>query len=700
MRDNTIEPIPASGADAPINRVSDTGKPVLSAFPAEQTELLGAFVKALAQENVARAEVNAKITARLSDERPWSGDKLKQAGLGWKSNFTTRPLATLASKVTGRFPRAINTARFLTSSELPAHLPNARIKTEFFRREVTNVIRADSRWPTLVDDLANENVLFGYAAAGCISDNEWFPTLFRQNNLFLPVKTRQAAKEMSCCVVRQVISTHAAFSLLTDAKEARDTRWNQHKLATAINNAAAEARRSQPGTDFGRMYADLQRQLSLATTYTGDKTVELWHVLATELDGKVSHYILDSGYCEMFRAERRFETIDQVLAFFAFERGDGSMHGSKGVGRLAYNLSVVLDRARNDSVDKLYMAGKVIVQGPEANMSRFKAHVIGNVLAFSDEWEVTTHRIDTSVDASISLDRYLKQLLEEMTGSVSPITVEGERVTAEQIRAIMSREDERSDDILSRWIMQLGFLLSIMQRRLCNPRCKDPAAKALRERLGLLLSPAEIKLLSEAPALRVVSDFTEMQRQAIVIATTEGRGNPHYDQWELEREKLSAQVSADFADRVLLPAQDGNAQAEQTRLQLLENNLLINGQPVPVSSRDSHFVHLAVLAPVLESAIEQAVQNPTAEAVVEACLEHLAAHVADAKQLGLSDPQLPVFEQLVKQGQAVLESLKELNTEGQPLPAPDALAQPQPQPGYTEDTPPDAPIPAPSPPPA
>lgn len=650
----------AGGESSPQAKVSPTGKPESRAFPTEAG--ITGFVQSLVQDNNQRNTRNARITKKLNTEQPWDPAELKQAGLSWKSNFTTRPLNTLVSKVVGRFPRAVNSARYLSSASLPPGTQNGEKKTEYFRRELTNFLRSQPGWNDLVDALSHEDVLFGYTAAAALDSDDILPRAYRQDQFFVPASTRQTSEQASAVVLCVDVPPHVAYRMFEDAQRSHslngDARWDVAKLAEAINSALPENRRTTGTANEARFYEDLGRQINLGTSFVGSEKVRLYHVLAAELSGAVSHFIVGNEYQLLFAAPDQFPSFSDAVSFFSFEYADGTMHGSKGLGRTAYAFATVLDRSRNDAVDRMQMAGKLVLQGPDNNATRLKMNVVGNVITFSSDWTINATRIDANIEASVTLDDYLRRLLDEMSGSVSPTTFAGrDRVTQEEINLLASREGERSDDVLGRWLQQFGAMVSSVQRRVLNPEHPNPLVQAFYRKLLTQLLPEEIEFLRGSPALTVVREWSDAERQAIVTASTETLGNPLVDNKQLLWEKLSAQVSPEFATRVLIPDEDPTIKAEAVRMQQLENVALGSGIPIPASPRDNHVIHLETMLPLFATALQTASQDPSHLGSVQFILAHAGEHLQYAKQQGLKDPELVEIEQQLKQVEAGLQQL-------------------------------------------
>ncbi len=622
---------------------------------------------------------NARIMAKYNSEKPYRTESLEAEGLGWKSNFTTKPLPMLIDKVAPRFVKALNSVKYLTNSALPDNVPGNSKKTETFRREITETIRARPGWKNFISDIAQENALFGFTTVAWLDEFHWFPKHFRQDQSFVPTGTKQNANAVQVICLKETFLIHELFSLIEDKEAAETAGWNIESTVLAINKAMPQDRRSQYSS-WERVYEDLIREANVGLSHeAGPLVVVVWHVLAQEVTGKVSHYILteippySSNYDAtekdlLFSREDQFESMPEALSLYSFQQGNGTLHGSKGIGREIYSLAGMLDRARNEVVDRLNLAGKLIIQADDKALRRFKMSVVGNAILLSQAYQVSERKIDPNVEPFLTLDQFLTALLDQMAGSTTPKVFTGERVTKAQVDFFANREEESRDNIIARFLEQFADMMTTMQRRLCDPETVDEDAKEMQKRLLKEMTREELKKLSRQPVAETVEDYTEIERQKIVLAAQEGRGNPLYNQRELERRKLSAQFDEEFAEAVLLPEEDPTVIAEQSRLQQLELLILV-GQAsiVPISPRDNDLVHLQVLLPAMESAGQTATQNPGAVEVLKALFTHADQHFQAAQQKGAPKEQLAQIEPMISKLRSAIPQLEQLNAQEQQL---------------------------------
>jgi hypothetical protein len=601
---------------------------------------------------------NARIMAKFNSEKPFTTGQLKQEGLDWKSNFTTKPLPMLINKVAPRFVQAVQGSRYLTNAKFPDEIPGSGKKTEMFRREITDTIRKRPGWQNFLSELAQENALFGYAPVAWLDGSHWFPKFFRQDEFFVPTNTKQHAAKSQIVVLRERFLIHELFQLIEDKEAAKIAGWKLEATIEALNKAMPEDRRSK-NSNWERVYEDMVREANVGISHeAGAKVVEVWHLLAAEIDGKVSHYILTcEDFKQVFGHEDQFESMEDAVAFFSFEQGNGTLHGSKGIGREIYALAAMLDKARNEVVDRLNLSGKLVIQCDEKQIRKFRMSVVGNTVLIGKGYEVRDQQLNGDVEPFLALDQFLTGILDQIAGATTPKVFEGERVTKAQVEFFAAREEETKDNILGRFLNQFADCMTTIQRRICDKDTDDKDAKEMQERLLRFMTREELDQISGQRVAETIKDYTELERQQIVMVAAEAAGNPLYNQRELQRRKVSAQLGDDFADAVLLPDPDPTETAEQTRQQMLELDFITRqSAEIPVSPRDNHLVHLGVLMPALDQSAQAAAQDPASVGVLKAMLLHGQVHLQLAEQTGVPPEQLkPISDVITKLSSSMAE---------------------------------------------
>jgi len=630
---------------------------------------LKAVVQTLISANRERQLVNSRIQAKVNVEKPYSQRKLDDEGLGWRSNFSTRPLTLIIEKVYPRFVDSVQSLKYVTAAELPPKYENATEKTESFRDGLTRLIRARSGWRTFLETVAQENALFGSNVVAWLDEFSWFPTRpLQQNESFLTDGAKQDVEFAQVVLVKETLLPHEVFGFIKDEESAKAAGWEIQAAIEVINKASPSQNRDNvtAGTTSEKWYQDAQRDLTLGASYmAGASVIQMYSVLVREATGKVSHYRLAGEDLKLvFQKEDRFEKMEDCLAFFSFQRGNGNMHGSKGIGREIYELAGILDRTRNELVDRAILSGKTFIQGDLRNLHKLKMSIVGAMVIVPADWQFLETKIDGNVEPFLKLDAYIGMLVDQLIGSVSPPRIEGEAFRSPQAWSLLAqREEEGRDAKISRFLEQFARMVQTMQRRICSTDVVDEDAKAFQKLMLEKMSREELNVLANSPVAGTVRDLTPVQRQMISILAAEKKGNPLYNQRALEVEDITARVNADFAKKILLPENDPTIMAEQSRLQAMELQLILAGQACPVSPRDSHSIHLDILMPLAEKIGEGVNSGQTDTATLEAFVAHVAEHYERSQQSGADKAKLKPVGDFLKKILPAIEQLKTLDTQ-------------------------------------
>lgn len=626
------------------------------------------IVKTVIAANRNRAIVNSRILAKYNAERPYDAYKLEAEGLGWRSNFTTKPLPSMIDKVAPVFKTVIDGLKYFTDSALSDNWVSAVEKTEKFRAGITKTIRGRKGFNTLIEDICFDNALFGHAVPALLDEFSWWPKCFKQDEAFVSDGTKSDARWAQVVVLKETFLPHELFALVKDREAAKTAGWNLEETYKAINDASPAQLRPMlnVGGTMETWYQNACRELTIGASYmAGNSVIAVYSLLAREVNGKVSHYRLAGDQMKMiFSREDRFPSMEDCLVFFTFQKGNGTVYGSKGIGRDIYELAGMIDRCRNEVVDRLIMSGKTIVQGDVRRIHTFKMSVIGSTVIMPSNWDILERKMDGNVDGFIKLDMFFNQLVNELIGSVSTPTpgAGGEDMRSPAAWNLLAQRQEASQDVrISRFMTQFVDLVSLMQKRLCDTNTTEDDAKQFQKDMLEHMTREELDYLAAQPVAGTVKDLTPIERQMVVAISQEKKGNPYYNGRQLEVEDMTARVGTDFANRVILPDNDPTVQAEQTRMQEIEIVLLSSGQPVPVSPRDNHIIHLGVVMPAVEQLAQQITQGQNGTPVLEAFVAHINEHYSQATKQGVPQKDLAEVKAFLDKAGPMLAQLKQVD---------------------------------------
>lgn len=651
-----------------------SGKPTQRSI--RDVDMARDVVKTVIMAGRNRSIVNSRILAKYNAERPYDAYKLEAEGLGWRSNFTTKPLPSMIEKVAPRFVAAVDSLKYFTSASLSNKWEGSQEKTEKFRKAITKTIRSRKGWRTLIEDIAFDNALFGHTIVAELDEFSWFPKHFKQDESFVADGTKADPRWAQIIVLKEVYLPHELFISIRDREAAETAGWKLDNCREAINRASPVQIRDRlnVGGTLETWYQNALRELTIGASYmAGSSVIVVYTLLAREVTGKVSHYrMAGPEMLEIFSREDRFPSMEDCTTFFSFQKGNGTLHGSKGVGRDIYELAAMIDRTRNEVVDRLIMSGKTMVQGDIKRIHTFKMSVVGSTVIVPSGWNILEQRIDGNVEGFLQLDAYFKQIVNELIGSTSTPQpgAGGEDMRSPAAWNLLAQREEEARDIrITRFLAQFTDLIQMMQKRLCDPDTTEDDAKQMQKELLEVMSREELNEIAAQPVAETVKDLTPLERQMVVSVAMEKRGNPLYNQRQIELEDVTARLDADFAERVLLPDNDPTVQAEQSRQQQLEIVLLSHGEPVPVSPRDDHLVHLGIIMPAVTQMGAQMAQGQFTTVELEAFIGHINEHYQQAVGRGVPKEKLTEVSQFLASAQKNLANLKNAEMQQQNMTA-------------------------------
>ena len=629
------------------------------------------IIKTVVMAGRNRSIVNSRILAKYNAERPYDAYKLEAEGLGWRSNFTSKPLPGMIEKVAPVFLAAVNGLKYFTNASLSNKWHNNVDKTEKFREGLTKLIRGWNGWTTLIEDIAFNNALFGHSIVAWLDEFSLWPKHFQQDESFVADGTKANPKWAQIVALKEVYLPHELFAMVKDREAAKDAGWNLENTYDAINRASPMQVRDRlnVGGTLETWYQNALRELTIGASYmAGASVISVYTLLAREVTGKVSHYrVAGPEMLEIFSRDDRFPSMEDAVAFFSFQKGNGTLHGSKGIGRDIYELAGMIDRTRNEVVDRLIMSGKTLFQGDARRLHTFKMSIIGSAVIVPAGWVPLAAKIDGNVDGFLKLDAYFGQIVNGLIGSVSsPQTNVGEGMRSPAAWNLLAQREEQGQDVrITRFMQQFCELVQGIQRKACDSETVEKAAEDFQKEMLDIMTREELDELAACPVAGTIKDLTPLQRQLLVSIASEKKGNPLYNHRQLELEDLTARVDADFAARVLLPDNDPTETAEQDRMQNLEMVLLGHGQAVPVSPRDNHLIHLNVLMPALEQAAGQVMQGQLGTPTLEAMIAHVNEHYNLAISQGVKRTVLVQVKKLLDQAGDALAKLKQIDAQAQ-----------------------------------
>lgn len=711
------------------NSTEIINKPISSAYQAFEV------FQRLQRDNQARANRNKLIADSYNGGSPFDQKKLDNAGEGWRANFSTLVLATFVDRVVPRLVDAVHSMKYLTAAELPDSYVDATNKTDKFRTRTTELIRAWSGWIDHVEQVACENVLYGYTASIQMDEYEWRPTTFRQEDVLFDEQTPQIATKVPLVVIKANYYIHEAADIITDEEAAQEAGYNVENLMKAIEQAAP------PYDSFvynPRQLSDMVREGNLYYSFhRSSKMIETAHVFAKCYDGTVDHWWVnrngakrsnkptkgkevtpprpqpspddpdrpspeDDPY-ELGYFEACAHAMEDVITLFSFQAGNNRLFGSKGIGRLLYNICLSLEKTRMAFIDAMWMSGMLVGQAEEAIIGRLQPHVRSPFMVIPEGFSLLQQpqfRVD--FQAWLALDQRQTSTAELIAGAFlptpAPINNNGQQVqTATKSSIDAVKEEEVKEGMMARWWTQFTRGVSSIQRRIYSETNLRAAMRQRKARLKatdegmtminkdlyeammavdsdtrLQFTPAPDMGQADPEAVQTILDLMDdgLSIQEIIILAhkpaTEfnehtgrdddmmflqfyqlAKGNPNFDASKLDEMAGNRMVGFKVTKEIFIPNPQQTSDIEAARQQQMEwATMLGSGIGVNVSARDPHMQHFQTIVPAVADHIKIASQMPPVQVpkdLLNACkmgTTHAEAHLQAMMQQGANKRQL------------------------------------------------------------
>lgn len=690
----------------------------------------------LQRDNQARANRNKLIADQYNGANPFDQKKLDANAQGWRANFSTLVLATFVDRVTPRLTDAVHAMKHLTASALPDSFLDATNKTQKFRERTSEQIRSWNGWVDFVEQVATENVLYGYTGSVQMDQFEWRPQTFRQEDLLFDEQCPQLADKVPVFVVKANYYIHEACEIIYDSKTAQKAGYHVENIKSAIERAAP------PYDSFvynPRQLSDMVREGNLYYSFhRSSKMLETCHVFVKCYDNSVDHWWcnrnaskrsnsgkaqdkertrtadiiplgkndpkpMDDDPYELGYFDRVAESMADVITLFSFQAGNNRLFGSKGIGRLLYNISLAVEKARMSFIDAMYISGLLIGQAEEAIIGRLQPHVRSPFMIIPEGFQLLMQQFRVEVNNWLGLDQKLTNTAEIIAGAFLPdqqqISNNGQTIqtaTKESIDAV--KEEEVKQGMMNRWWVQFTKGVSSIERRIYSKTNLRAAMKQRKARLkaaddgktlidgdlydammevdpdtdkmfvrapsldqadqdsvetiiALLddgLSIQEIILLAHSPATDSTTDAGSPQDDMQFIQFYQlAKGNQNFDQNKLDEMAANRMIGFKVTKEIYVPNPQQTTVIEAQRAQQQEwGTMLGTGIGIQVSQRDPHMQHFQTLVPAVADHLKIASQMPPVQVpkdLLNACklgATHCEAHLQAMLQQGANERQL------------------------------------------------------------
>lgn len=592
----------------------------------------------------------ARVLSAFNGSAPYSDGELTNKAQNYRYNVSFGFLEGVVGRAV--VPYNDLTMNIADLTEIQANLPDAKLA--IVQGVFGEIMQKWGRWTKFISRLNQDLVLNGYNTALWPSDYDPFPVFAAQKDGFVDEGSPNDVNDVELFVWKKPYLINELYAKISDEETAKKAGWNIDNVKQALMKAAPE-NIGYKGASISGSWTAMESAIRGGSTWAamvGAKMVNTYHVFASELGGKVTHYIvLDPGTAtldtdpdvkedgpELFKKEDRFDAMREFLVYFDLETGDGTWHGSKGIGQRSFNTHVAIDKLRCSALDQAFVSGLTLLQPvDQTSQEEFTLTVVGPFAVIPPGININPFVLPAVSNTTFQVDALLSATSEQRVGDVVPnaqSTINNVPITATQAKITAGRQVLITGSNLKRYIDPISEVTSIIIRRLLKKNSPNAYAKEFqKELLRKGLSDEDLKEIRGARNTGRIEDILGNTAQNTQTIFAEFRGDPDVDQLDLKRRRIASVLDADAADELLINDEDSTRRIESARAQLEELDSIQGGFKIPVSPRDIHEIHLQIVLEWLGTKIQEQAQglNPDILPLMKQVIAHGDEHLGFLK---------------------------------------------------------------------
>lgn len=659
-----------------------------------------------------RSRLDAEKKGMFDGNPPYNRAKLRSEAQAWRANvnFLEGKAASSAALVPlyDLFAGAKYYAQVRTNQ---GNEEDKEYWTEVITEEFDRMLKRYQGFDFNMQQMFTDLVRYGRGLLMWSDTTDWWFKCVPQQKVHVPNGTDAYAGNLEILVVRQQYKVHELFAYIEDRQLAKEIGWDVDGVTQAIINAMPETQ-SDSSTQYD--YFWLQQRIKDHDLYEGVRcsTVSVRHVLVREMEGRVSHYIVEEYKGEpkrsartngsetdrqkrfLFRGIDRFEEFSQCVSVFFLETSDGSWNGAQGLGSDIFSAMALKDRVKCAAVDLMFLRTGINLQAQNANSAQ-KANLIrfGPVNIIPPGFTVQQATIMGDTQDPIAVDRYLDEVVSNNTGIFRQRQEKytGNPRTAEEVKLQYQSQAVLSNSMVTRFYSGLDRVYAEIYRRASNPNLsdKDPnqaikmALEFQRRCIKRGVPQKAIVDVDSVEAYRNAGNGSIIMRQQNIAATMEFYPMLPEDGKQNFLGYALASINGQSMAELFNPRRSkAKLPDDQMAMAMLENAAVKVGAPVQWTPSQNNVIHAQThLQAGAEAAnsLQQGGDPHEVAAFIEGIGQHIAIHLQELEKNVNRKQEYELlngqFEQLGKIHDQIIKRVKEMDGQQQEQQAAQQKAQ-------------------------
>lgn len=639
-----------------LSSLDEGGKPPRPSRLSSATAARELYTLAV-REDQNSAVARVRIQGCKDGEAPFNAAALIAAGQGSRCNANFLMMEDRISRANKGLHDIVTSPKILMTTEMNGgEIAERADKLRIITTELTRTIR---KWPgfiptfmRLVDIFDTHGVSFAY-----FPDTEDFRfEAAGLGNFLLPRGTEASDERIPYAIARKDMSVTDLYDMISDEQVATDLGWN----VQAVKNAIVKTVSTQVATGEVGDWEQLQQQIKSNDVFAARKFAHvaiLW-VWVKEFDGSISFFIVEKDNPNgdfLCKVPSRFESVGEAFVSFCYGVGSGTFHSIRGLGHMIFALCQLHNRLMCQKADAEMLSNSIMVQAASGNaLQEASINYLGPISLIAPGLDVLERQFTGRTEGTLPFLAEVQGQVDAASSRFTPPSsspgAKGTYQNKMQVESGLEEVSSGDSGSLDMFYASWDRVIREMCRRIINGPKSDKLVAEFHRRVAALgITPDDLKRIDHDStyAYRAMGAGSPAARQLGFRRLLELL--PQLD--EIGRKRLIFQFVADIvgyqnAEFFASDAEEPRLNSEAS-LALLENILLMQGNPVPVLSYQMHASHVQMHLPSLLEVMD-GVETGTVDPMevlpgLQASLDHLATH---GEALAADPTQAPLYGQV------------------------------------------------------
>lgn len=626
----------------------------------------------------------ALIDGMFNGAPPFNANDLKEVNQGDRTNLDFGEAAAIKDQALAGYYDLTNSVDMVARVKTNYGSPEQTAEwNDILSEEYHRVLREWKEFEFNHQRLSDVFISHGVGVCYFEDEVDWRYRVTGFNEFRIPRGTKANESEIEVATLERDFRADELYNYVRDPEVAAELGWDVKIVREALKRACAQETTRSIG-DWEKLEVELKNNDLLYGT-AKSKVIKVVHMWVREFSGKVSHLIflqepLPNDVSKMrenflFKKLDRFESPTNCFVTFTYGVGNGTYHGIRGLGFKIYPHIQVINRLRCGLVDGALLSSSLIVQPSDSGsraLDDLTLTYYGPYALFPPGLKIVDKAVPNMQQNIIPVINDMAMQMQNNAGSYQTraVTPDGQPRTAYEVRAQLQKETVLTSSAINLFYHPWKRLLREIYRRLSR-RCytaKEPGGKEaveFRKRCIKRGVPEEaIYRVFQVDPVRAIGFGSPQARTAAVDETMQIFGSlDEMGRINLLRDRIAARLGQESVDRYLPSPTSALRPPIDAKIAVLENSTMVEGNVIPVSPGENHFIHAQVhlqAADGLEQATLEGRNNPQeAFVALQLIVAHLNDHVMRIKGDLVRKDEVQLMVQRVQQLGAMTDRLRD-----------------------------------------